>query len=64
MDSENFTTNIHLKKLGKFFADLIMEAHLNFEFTGRANIEWYGDGAPSASDYHCTYSLYISTLLY
>ena len=25
----------------------------DFEFPGRANIEWYGDGDPSASDYHC-----------
>ena len=24
----------------------------DFEFPGRANIEWYGDGDPSASDYH------------
>ena len=25
----------------------------DFEFPGRVNIEWYGDGEPSASDYHC-----------
>ena len=24
----------------------------DFEFPGRVNIEWYGDGDPSASDYH------------
>ena len=31
IDTENFTTNIHLAKLGEFFADLIMEAHLEFD---------------------------------
>ena len=31
IDSENFTTNIHLAKLGEFFADLIMEAHIEFD---------------------------------
>ena len=31
VDTENFTTNIHLAKLGEFFADLIMEAHLDFD---------------------------------
>lgn len=31
VDSENFTTNIHLAKLGEFFDDLIMEAHLDFD---------------------------------
>lgn len=31
INSENFTTNIHLAKLGEFFADLIMEAHLDFD---------------------------------
>ena len=31
VDSENFTTNIHLAKLGEFFADLIKEAHLDFD---------------------------------
>ena len=25
----------------------------DFEFPGRANIEWYGNGDPAASDYHC-----------
>ena len=24
----------------------------DFEFPGHVNIEWYGDGDPSASDYH------------
>ena len=31
VESENFTTNIHLAKLGEFFADLIMEEHLSFD---------------------------------
>ena len=31
VDSEHFTTNIHLAKLGEFFADLIMEEHLEFD---------------------------------
>ena len=31
IESENFTTNIHLAKLGEFFADLIMEEHLEFD---------------------------------
>ena len=31
VDSENLTTNIHLAKLGEFFADLIMEEHLEFD---------------------------------
>lgn len=31
IESENFTTNIHLAKLGEFFADLIMEANLEFD---------------------------------
>ena len=31
VNTENFTTNIHLAKLGEFFADLIMEAHLDFD---------------------------------
>ncbi len=31
VDSEHFTTNIHLAKLGEFFADLIMDEHLEFD---------------------------------
>lgn len=31
IDSEHFTTNIHLAKLGECFADLIMEEHLEFD---------------------------------
>ena len=31
VDSVHFTTNIHLAKLGEFFADLIMEEHLEFD---------------------------------
>ena len=29
-----------------------MPGNPDFEFPGRVNIEWYGDGDPSASDYH------------
>ena len=31
VDSEHFTTNMHLAKLGEFFADLIMEEQLEFD---------------------------------
>lgn len=31
VDSENLTTNIHLAKLGEYFADLIMDEHLEFD---------------------------------